>query len=962
MAEHLTAATGGAPQPTFQIHLFGGLRMLLDGAPFTPNTLPRTLPLLAYLLLHGDHPLTRAAVAFALWPDVGEAEARANLRRHLYDLRQALPPEDPTAPWLLATAGSVQWNPAAPVWVDAVAFLRLTADPQRWADAVNLYHGDLLPGLQDEWLVVARQQFAQRYADCLSALIDACGAAGERSRAIEYAVQLLAHDPLREDVVRTLMTLRFEAGDRTGALHEYRQFEQRLRSELNVAPMVETSALYDAIARQLAAPAAPTTPAPVAPTAPAFNLPAQLTSFIGRQDDIAAVQRLLIDDGVRLLTLTGPGGSGKTRLALTVGEQLHGQALPRFADGVYAVMLAAVTEPARLPAAVADALGVKEQRGEALTVTLQQWLRDRRLLLILDNFEQLAAGAPFVADLLSAAPQLTVLVTSRTLLRIYGECEVVVAPLPLPAPEEYDDPVALTHYAAVNLFVTRSRAVNPNFTLNAGNAAAIAGLCARLDGLPLAIELAAARSKLFSPQAMLARLRDQLTFFTDQRLPPRQRTLRATLDWSYALLGADEQRLLARLAIFTGRFELEAAEAVCAIDGDIDVFGGIAALLDHSPVQRVEESADAAVSLRLLSTVQQYALLMLSAAEADRIRDQHLLYYAALVESGYVGLTSGAQTHWLARLAAADENIQAALAWALRDDAPPAICAAGATIAAQLGRYWEMRGRLSEGWAWLEQARQRRAHLPGVVHLRLLNQTASLAQMLGRLDAAQAILEEALVLSQQVDEPRLRGVTLHLLGLSAGRAGDLVRADELLSECLALYRRTPEITSTDMSALLNNLAIVTTRRGDFARTQALLTEALGLAQRRGDVFSTAHILSSLGDLAQRQGDLATAGRHHRESLRLRQTIDNRTGMLTSLQNLANLTLACGDLPLAVRLCAASDALRQTYAVQLTGHMADDFRTNVATLRTALGEGEFTRLWDAGAALTLEDAARLALQD
>jgi tetratricopeptide (TPR) repeat protein len=531
----------------------------------------------------------------------------------------------------------------------------------------------------------------------------------------------------------------------------------------------------------------------------------------------------------------------------------------------------------------------------------------------------------------------------------------------VPAPEEYDDPAALAQYAAVNLFVTRSRAVNPNFTLNAGNAAAIAGLCARLDGLPLAIELAAARSKLFSPQAMLARLGDQLTFFTDQRLPPRQRTLRATLDWSYALLGAAEQRLLARLAIFTGRFELEAAEAVCAIDGDIDVFSGLAALLDHSLVQRVEETAGAAVSLRLLSTVQQYARSGLPAAEADRIRDQHLHYYAGLVEAGYIGLTGGAQSDWLTHLSAADENIQAALTWALRDDAPPALWTVGATIAAQLGRYWEMRGRLSEGWAWLEQARSRQAHLPGIVHLRLLNQTASLAQMLGRLDAAQAVLEEALVLSQQVDAPRLRGVTLHLLGLSAGRAGDLDRADALLSECLALYRRTPEITSTDMSALLNNLAIVTTRRGDYARTQTLLTEGLEMAQRRGDVFSTAHILSSLGDLAQRQGDLAAAGRRHRESLRLRQTLDNRTGMLTSLQNLANLALACGDLPLAARLCAASDALRQTHAVQLTGHMADDFRTNVATLRTELGKDEFARLWASGGALTLDEAARLALQ-
>jgi predicted ATPase len=699
-----------------------------------------------------------------------------------------------------------------------------------------------------------------------------------------------------------------------------------------------------------------------APAVPPNNLPAQLTSFVGREAELAAIRRLLTTgaDATRLLTLTGPGGSGKTRLALEVASRMLAEHPDSFADGIFAVTLTHVSDPELAPAAIAGVLGVKEQADKTALQSLSQWLQEKQALLILDNFEQIVAAGPMVANLLAVAPRLFVIVTSRSPLRVYGEQEFPIQPLAVPEQEDSHDPEALAHYASVHLFLTRSRAAKPNFALTSDNAAAIAELCVRLDGLPLALELAAARSKLFSPQAMLARLRDRLSFFADARLPARQQTLRATLDWSYHLLAEEEQRLLGRLAIFTGRFSLEAAERSCALDGDIDVLNALSGLVDHSLVQQVDLDDEERGLFSMLTTVQEYALLLLPATDETRLRQQHALYYASLTGEAHINMSGAGQAVWMARLLAEEENIRAALDWSLREGATAEQVATGVKIVTQLDRFWQIRGRVSEGYGWIMAALSRRVAIPTDYQVRVLNLAGSFAAMQGQLDVAAAHHEEALAVARLLGQSRLEAISLHNLGLTAGRAGDLARANQLLSECLTLYRSTPGISSADLGSLLNNLAIVATRLNEFDRAVGLLSESLALGRERGDAFSMGHALSSLGELARRQGDLAQAATHHRAALLLRNELNNQLGMLFSIQNIADLAIAANNLPLAVRLYGAGEALRQKYNAPLTGHILTDVQSNIGVLRSALPAQEFERLWAIGASLSLDEAVRLAL--
>lgn len=950
-----------------QIHLLGGIQLEYDGQPLKYAGLPKTLPLWAYLLLNAGQPLARPALAYTLWSDVGEEEARSNLRRHLYDLRRVLPPTPDERPWLLADNSFVEWNLHADYWLDVSSFVSLSRDADRMSEAVQLYRGDLLPEVDEEWLLFDRERLRTLFFDNLTQLISQHSSRGEQSAAIACAVQLLQHDPLREDVVRHLMALRAASGDRAGALLEYRRFEQRLRAEMDVAPLIETNALYDSIARQVL-PARPVVSIPSSPTpaAPAVirpnNLPAQLTSFVGREAELAAIRRMLTTgaDATRLLTLTGPGGSGKTRLALEVASRMLVEHPDSFADGIFAVTLTHVSDPELAPAAIAGALGVKEQADTTALQSLSQWLHQKQALLVLDNFEQIVAAGPMVANLLAAAPGLFVIVTSRSPLRIYGEQEFPIQPLAVPDQEDSHDPETLARYASVHLFLTRSRAAKPNFSLTSDNATAIAELCVRLDGLPLALELAAARSKLFSPQAMLARLRDRLSFFADARLPARQQTLRATLDWSYHLLAEQEQRLLGRLAVFTGRFSLDAAERSCALDGDIDVLNALSGLVDHSLVQQVDLDDEQRGLFSMLATVHEYALLLLAATDEMRLRQQHADYYAGLTAEAHSNMSGGGQAVWMARLLAEEENIRSALEWSLRAGATAEQVATGVRIVTQLDRFWQIRGRVSEGYGWIMAALSRRVAIPTDYQVRVLNLAGSFAAMQGQLDVAAAHHEEALAVARSLGQSRLEAISLHNLGLTVGRSGDLTRANQLLSECLTLYRSTAGISSADLGSLLNNLAIVATRLNEFDRAVALLNESLALGRQRGDSFSMGHALSSLGELARRQGDLAQAAAHHRAALLLRSELNNQLGMLFSIQSIADLAIAANNLPLAVRLYGAGEALRQKYNAPLTGHILTDVQSNTAAMRAALPAQEFARLWAIGAGLSLDEAVRLAL--
>jgi predicted ATPase/DNA-binding SARP family transcriptional activator len=961
-----------------QIHLFGHLRLYSDGQAVKFAALPKTLPLWGYLLLNRQVAIPRDSLAAVFWPDVSESEARANLRRHLHELKRVLPAAPAEQPWLITDTFTVQWNSAADYWLDVAEFEQFCANDDQLPEAVNLYAGDLLPSVYEDWIFVERERLRDLFFSALSRLIEQSRRRHNLPQAIAYAQQVLNHDPVREDVVRDLMVLRYELGDRAGAFQEYRQFERRLLEELGVSPMPETVALYRSIAEgQLArspAPPSPTsspitaaTATPPAPSTPPHNLPAPLTSFIGRETELATLEPLLepSDPSVRLVTLTGPGGTGKTRLSIELARRLLSAQPPLFPDGVFFVALAAVSNPDLVAPVIAEALGVKEKEAVPLLELLKESLRAKQVLLVLDNMEQVVEAAPLVGDLLEAAPGLRLIATSRILLRLYGECEFPVEPLALPDLEQLPPPAELAHFAAVALFLERARVAKPGFTLTESNAAAIAEICVRLDGLPLALELAAAQTKLFAPAAMLAQLAKRLDFLRlrARNLPERQQTLRATIDWSYNLLDESERQLFSSLAVFTGTFTLAAAEAVMAeTDLTMSVLDGLLALAEKSMIrQRPAEGSDN-LSFRMLMTVREYALERLeeSGLAAERQR-RHAHYYLSLARAAKPKLHGREQLEWLDRLTAEEGNLRAALTWALDEAAPADFHDLAALASLDLARFWLLRSHASEARLWYTRALARVDSLKPATHIKMLNQAGWEAQSQGDFAVADAYHEQALALARQTNDLASTATTLHFLGASAGRQSDFQRSATLLSESLALHQQAGDLSS-QAHLLWNNLAIVFKRLGDYDQARSLLEAGLVEVRKMGDNVSIANALANLGNVYLLQGDGRQAAAVHRESLTLRQAMGDQRGLASSLTSLAELAVSTGEYERAARLHGIAELLREELKVPLTAVAQEDMERDRAAMQAALGEAATAAAWADGKTLSLEQAIAYALEE
>ena len=894
-----------------QIHLFGRLQLTLDGQPYRLQGLPKTQPLLVYLLLKRGAPVARDELAAALWPEVNEAEARSNLRRHLHELKRVLPATPADQPWLVADATAVQWNPAGDWWLDVADFEAASRTPDTWPHAVALYCGDLTPNLYDDWLFYPREQLRQRFFDLLTRLIDRMHSEGDLAAAITYAQTALRHDPMREDVVRQLMTLRFEHGDRAGALQEYHRFEQQLRTELEVAPMVETSALYDNIARHVTpvsarerpapAPQVVTLPAVEAPAAVAvpYNLPAQLTSFIGRETELAAMRALLTSSTspVRLVTLTGPGGSGKSRLALEVGSRIRAEAPDAFPGGILFVPLSNLTGANQVLPTLAEIAGVRVASAQDLLASMKEYLRPRRMLLIIDNFEHVQAAAPVLRELLEAAPGLRIVVTSRSVLRIYGEQEFPLAPLPLPDSDESYE--ALARCGSVALFTTRSRATRPTFALTTDNAAAVAEICRRLDGLPLAIELAAARSKLLSPAAMLERLRTGLALLSDPHLPPRHRTLQATLAWSFDLLGDDEQRLFMMLSALPGTFDLAAIEAV---GSDLaDLFGAIEALVDNSLLQQIESDIvllgeDAAlagdeVRFRMLSLVRQYAAERLRTQPyAAAVHRRVTLYCVQLAEEAENKLRGAEQAYWLRRLEVELPNIRAALRWCLDSDDPDNHASA-LRLAGALTLFWYGAGHFVEAETWLKEALARCPAAAAADRAKALSALGIMTHAQGDLLRAPPYFEAGLALYRQLQDCDGTALCLYGLGRLALRQQDFVRTRQLLNESLAVAEAAGQ--AYHRPYIMNMLAALAIAERNYDEAHVRYTAALAAARQLHNLSLTAFILTGYGELVRLQGDYELAAQLYREAMALAEELHQKPRRVMLLHNLAYVVLHNG---------------------------------------------------------------------
>jgi predicted ATPase/class 3 adenylate cyclase len=608
------------------------------------------------------------------------------------------------------------------------------------------------------------------------------------------------------------------------------------------------------------------------------NLPTQPTPFIGREKEVAAVQQHVLRDGVHLLTLTGPGGVGKTRLGLHVAAELT----ERFTDGTWFVSLAPLSDPALVLPTIAQTLGLREEGDRSPLDQLQISLQQKQVLLLLDNFEHVASAAPQVADLLGACPRLKVLATSREALHVRAEREFPVPALSLPDLKHLPDLVTLSQYEAVALFIERAQAVKPDFQMTNANAPTVAEICARLDGLPLAIELAAARIKLFPPQELLTRLSQRLQLLTSslRDVPARQQTLRKTIQWSYDLLAAQEQRLFRRLSVFSGGCTLQAIEALSAqlLGASTPVLDEIASLIDKSLLQ---QSAPEGEELRLtmLETIREYGLEMLTTTgESDATRQAHASYYLQLSEEILPGLVGPEQAVLLKRLEREYANLRATMQWSLDQGEKGSGREMALRLAWALGDYWDARGLIREGRDFLEQALVGSEGVVAPIRAKALGATAGFVSMLGDTDRAEALCQESLVLYREVGDTQGIIFCLMLLAEIAKRKGaHLTTVRALLEERLALARQAGDKMSVAWALL--DLAHLTCILGEYSKGAALFEESLALHRELGNTLGIAVCTrQSAMWLFWARGDQATIRARLEECLTLFRELGNKYGI------------------------------------------------------------------------------------
>ena len=630
------------------------------------------------------------------------------------------------------------------------------------------------------------------------------------------------------------------------------------------------------------------------------NLPAQTTPLIGREQEIRAVKEKLSENKVRLLTLTGVGGTGKTRLALQVAADM----VDDFEHGVFFVQLAALSDPAFVLPTIAHALGVVEAGGRPLKELLQDNLSDKRMLLVLDNFEQVIESASAVSDLLAAAPRLKVLVTSRELLQLSGEHVYPVPTLTVPDPKRMPSLAALTQYEAVALFIDRALMVNPSFRVTNENAPAIAEICYQLDGLPLAIELAAARVRVLPPPQMLAELGDRLRFLKGgaRDRPARQQTLRGAVDWSHDLLRPEEQTLFRRLAVFVGGCTLEAIDRVCNAEHDSNVLDKTESLVAKNLLKQTEALGELRVAM--LETIREYAVERLhSAGDEQQVRDAHRDYFLGFVEEARPQLYGPKQASWLQRLEAEYDNVRAALEHSFAAaDPEDALRFCGA-----LDRLWRTRGHLSEGRAWCVQALRK----PGerartLARADALGTAGSLAYHQGDYPVARHHHEESLAIGRELGDRKGIASSLHCIGNVALAEGDHASAQKLYEESLAIKRELGD--QVQIAGGLNNLGMMAWLRGDLTLAQNLLEETLAMVRELGDRNGVAGTQGNLGGMALDQGDVATAQARFEECLAIGRELGDQFGIAKSLSCLGSVASERGDFALARTLNEESLAI------------------------------------------------------
>jgi predicted ATPase/DNA-binding CsgD family transcriptional regulator len=726
----------------------------------------------------------------------------------------------------------------------------------------------------------------------------------------------------------------------------------------------------------------------------AVSLPVPVSRIVGREQELGALRELIDRPEVRLLTLTGPAGVGKTRLAIELATGLYGA----FPDGVALVELASLSEPSLVAQAVASAVGVREQPSVPLLATLSEALQTHQVLLVLDSCEHLVGPCAELAErLLRACVHLRILATSLEPLRIAGESTWAVPALSAPAPARHTSAEELAGYDSVRLFVERASAVRPGFTVTEATAPIIAQLCWQLDGLPLALELAAAWVQTLTPEQIASRLEDRFRLLTggSRTATPRHQTLRGAIEWSYSLLNLDEQTFFDRLSVCAGGCRLEAVEAVCAGNGlgEEDALPLLGRLVGNSLV--VAEERHGERRYRLLETLRLYGReRLVTSGEAEAASRRHAEHFLALAEVAEPALWGPDAVAWLDRLEVEHDNLRAALRWATgRGEVEIAL-----RLGAALSRFWQVHAHLSEGLKWLESALAWTSGASSATRARALDAAGHLARDRADYERAWMFYEESLGLRRELEDRRSTALTLNNLGIVAQLRGDYDRAVALLEESLALFRALGDEWGVALSLLtlgsmaqwqgdparataryeeslelfrelgdtrgiaasLSSLGNLASSRGDFVAADELYVESAVLFRELGDTRDLAACLSNQAGIARDRGDLDRATAFAQESLVLFHELADHRGIVACLELIGSTTAAQGQPEQATRALAAAETLRETTGIDRPAARAADQERTVAALGSTLGAEAFARAWEAGRRRPLEEIVAEAL--
>jgi predicted ATPase/DNA-binding SARP family transcriptional activator len=930
---------------TIEYRVLGPLDVLVGGE-FVQLGAPKQCALLALLLLSANDVVSRERLIDCLWPEEPPARAANAVQVYVHGLRKQL------GEGRIETHGTGYLVRVHDDELDLRRFERLTADGRAaletgrltaaaalLGEADGLWRGEPLAGLaNDMFPETERARLAERRLDASELRLEAQLGLGRHDDVLAELDLLLAAHPYRERLTAQRMLALYRADRQVEALEAFHETRRRLGDDLGLEPSPALRELERAILRQDAS-------LRLAAPEPELRLPRPLTPLVGRRVEVVAVCSQLRDPDVRLLTLTGPGGIGKTRLALAAAFELGSE----LSDGARFVDLAPVADPGLVPSTVAAALEVRERPDVDATAAIIDELRDRELLLVLDNFEQLLPAASLVPQLLAGAPRLRVLVTSRTRLQLAGEREYDVPPLAVP--NGSGDVELLARNDSVTVFVSRARARDRGFRLDEENAPAVADICRALEGVPLALELAAARAPVLTPAQISQRLEHPLELLAggDRDLPTRQQALRATIDWSHALLDEPQRTLFARLAVFRGGCTLDAVEDVCGSELE-----PLAALLDSSLVRR-RQGAGREPRFLMLEVVREYALERLQACGLENeTRARHAAYFLVVAERAAAEAKGAGGAAEYERLEVEHDNLRAALEWLHEAGEPEREL----RLTNALARFWWLRGHVREARRRLAAALERDAPQATELRTEALRLAAVLAGVQGDYATARRLAEESRVIYEQLGDRRGIARSVSSIAEALLHEGDYAQARHLYGQAAALFAEIGD--SWDVAAANVNLGYVALGEGDWPGATGLAERGLVTLRELGDANGTATAVYVLGAAALGAGDGRRAAAELAESLRLFHDVGDREGAAECLHALAA-SVGSEDPAKAAVLSGAAESLRDEAGSSLARFQLEWRDRTADEARARIGDDAWSQAFERGRALTLDAAVREAIE-